>query len=113
MLDNVPSAFISNTQVPPMLLQPITENAIKHGISKQLEGGLIKIISCFTDKYHELSVQNTGFLNDTINVDGFGLASTENRLHLMFGDKAHFQINEIFGNMVEAKIQIPVSVSFA
>ncbi len=100
-------------QVPPMMLQTLVENAIKHGISKQLEGGSIKIISCFTDKFHELRVQNTGYLNGSLNVDGFGLASTENRLHLMFGEKAHFQINEIHGNMVEAKIQIPVSVSFA
>jgi two-component system LytT family sensor kinase len=100
-------------QVPPMMLQTLVENAIKHGISKQLEGGSIKIISCFTDKFHELRVQNTGYLNGSKNVDGFGLASTENRLHLMFGEKAHFQINEIYGNMVEAKIQIPISVAFA
>ncbi len=100
-------------QVPPMMLQTLVENAIKHGISKQLEGGLIKIISCYTDKFHELKVQNTGYLKNSLNVDGFGLASTENRLHLMFGEKAHFQINEIYGNMVEAKIQIPISVTFA
>ncbi|MEO5996959.1 MAG: histidine kinase [Chitinophagaceae bacterium] len=100
-------------QVPPMMLQTLVENAIKHGISKQVEGGSVKIISCFTDKYHELKVQNTGFLNGVVNIDGFGLASTENRLHLMFGDKAHFQINEILDNMVEAKIQIPVAVTFA
>ena len=91
-----------------MMLQTLVENAIKHGISKQLEGGSIKIISSFTDKFHELKVQNTGYLNGLKNADGFGLASTENRLHLMFGDKAHFQISEIVGNMVEAKIQIPV-----
>lgn len=100
-------------QVPPMMLQTLVENAIKHGISKQLEGGSIKIISRFSDKFHELRVQNTGYLNGSLNVDGFGLASTENRLHLMFGEQAHFQINEIHGNMVEAKIQIPMSVSFA
>jgi len=100
-------------QVPPMMLQTLVENAIKHGISKQLEGGSVKITSCFAGKYHELSVQNTGYLNGSFNVDGFGLASTENRLHLMFGEKAHFQINEICGNMVEAKIQLPVSVTFA
>jgi two-component system LytT family sensor kinase len=99
--------------VPPMMLQTLVENAIKHGISKQLEGGSVKIISSFTNKFHELKVQNTGYLNGSLNVDGFGLASTENRLHLMFGDKAHFQISEIVGNMVEAKIQIPVPVTFA
>lgn len=100
-------------QVPPMMLQTLVENAIKHGISKQIQGGSVKIISCFTGKYHELKVQNTGCLNGAINADGFGIASTENRLHLMFGDKAQFQISELNGNMVEAKIQIPVSFTFA
>lgn len=100
-------------QVPPMMLQTLVENAIKHGISKQIEGGSVKIISCFIGKYLELKVHNTGYLDAAINVDGFGIASTENRLHLMFGDKAHFNICEFNGNMVEAKIQIPVSFTFA
>ena len=100
-------------QVPPMMLQTLVENAIKHGISKQLEGGVVKITSAFNKKYHQLTIENTGYLNSTINIDGFGLASTQNRLQLMFGEKAHFQITGISNNMVEAKILIPVSVTYA
>ena len=96
--------------VPPMMLQILVENAIKHGINKQVEGGMIKIVSDFKDDYYELLVQNTGCLQNTTNSDGFGLASTQNRLQLMFGEKAHFQINEISHNIVEAKIQIPVTM---
>jgi LytS/YehU family sensor histidine kinase len=99
--------------VPPMMLQTLVENAIKHGISKQLNGGSVKITSGFNEDYHELKVQNTGFLNSAKGSDGFGLAGTQNRLALMFGDKAHFRINEINGDMVEATIQLPVSVAFA
>ncbi|MEJ7769225.1 MAG: histidine kinase [Chitinophagaceae bacterium] len=99
--------------VPPMMLQTLVENAIKHGISKQLAGGLVKITSGFVDDCLELRVQNTGYLNGVKNMNGFGLASTQNRLQLMFGEKAHFMINEIKGNMVEAVIQIPLPVSFA
>lgn len=99
--------------VPPMMLQTLVENAIKHGISKQLEGGTVRITSQFKNKYHELSVQNTGDFDGDRNAEGFGLTSTENRLQLMFGEKAHFYIHEINGNTVEAKIQIPVIVSFA
>ena len=43
-----------------MMLQTLVENAIKHGISKQITGGKIKIVSDFKDNYHELAVQNTG-----------------------------------------------------
>jgi LytS/YehU family sensor histidine kinase len=96
--------------VPPMMLQTLVENAIKHGISKQVSGGTIKIKSDFKNNYHELIIQNTGRLNGSFNLEGFGLASTHNRLHLMFGETASFHIRETNGNMVEAKVQIPVSV---
>ena len=46
--------------VPPMMLQTLVENAIKHGIGKQMRGGVVKMISDFKDNYHELIVQNTG-----------------------------------------------------
>lgn len=96
--------------VPPMMLQTLVENAIKHGISKQKEGGLIKVISDFKGDHHELVVQNTGKLNGTYNSDGFGIASTENRLLLLFGKKASFALRDIAGNMVEAKVIMPVSI---
>jgi LytS/YehU family sensor histidine kinase len=99
--------------VPPMMLQTLVENAIKHGIGKLLDGGTVKITSCFKDEYHQLMVQNTGVLNKVINADGFGIASTQDRLQLIFGEKAHFRIQEIKGDMVEAKIEMPVSVSYA
>ena len=80
--------------VPPMMLQTLVENAIKHGISKKMEGGVIKIISDFKDDHHELIVQNTGHLNGDFNPDGFGLYSTQSRLMLMYGEKAHFEIKK-------------------
>jgi two-component system, LytTR family, sensor kinase len=96
--------------VPPMMLQTLVENAIKHGISKQVTGGIVKIISDFKFNNHELVVQNTGHLNGAYNADGFGLASTQNRLQLLFGEKAKFTIQEISDNKVEAKVVLPVTV---
>ena len=93
--------------VPPMMLQTLVENAIKHGISKRINGGEIKIISDFVDNRHELVVQNTGQLEGVVNADGFGITSTYNRLNLLFGKKATFKLKNIEG-MVEAKIIMPV-----
>jgi two-component system LytT family sensor kinase len=95
--------------IPPMMLQTLVENAIKHGISKQLSGGMVKITSDFKDDYHELVIQNTGYLNGAADSDGFGLASTKNRLLLLFGQKANFDIREVNGNTVEARVSIPVT----
>jgi len=82
------------------------ENAIKHGIGKQLNGGVVKVSSDFNNNYHQLVVQNSGHLNGHANADGFGLSSTRNRLDLMFGGKAMFEISQD-GELVVAKVLIP------
>ncbi len=99
-----------NQPVPPMMLQTLVENAIKHGISRQINGGVVKVISDFKGDCHELIVQNTGQLNGNLNAEGFGLSSTVNRLNLLYGDKATFDIKQINGSLVEAKVCLPVSV---
>jgi len=87
------------------------ENAIKHGIGKQISGGLVKVISDFKENFHELVVLNTGYLNGHIKEgDGFGLFSTKNRLQLLFGEKANFEIKQVGADLVEARILIPVEI---
>ncbi|MBG9376528.1 histidine kinase [Panacibacter sp. DH6] len=94
--------------VPPMMLQTLVENAIKHGISKQVNGGKIRIISDFRGNNHELIVQNTGHFISDQNPEGFGIVSTQNRLKILYGNKAAFALQNVNGNMVEAKVVIPV-----
>jgi LytS/YehU family sensor histidine kinase len=98
-------------QVPPMMLQTLVENAIKHGISKQVRGGMVKIISDIKGNFHQLSVQNTGYLNGGAKKTGFGLSSTQDRLHLLYGDKAKFEIKQLNPTLVEARILIPVALN--
>ncbi|MFI5134162.1 MAG: sensor histidine kinase [Chitinophagales bacterium] len=100
-----------DSQVPPMMLQTLVENAIKHGISKQINGGVVRIVSDFKGKYHELAVQNTGQLNGLANKEGFGLSSTANRLNLLYGDKAKFEIKQLTPSLVEAKLLLPVDLN--
>ena len=93
-----------------MMLQTLVENSIKHGISKLINGGLVRIVAGFTDHHLELLVQNTGHLNGNINGDGFGIKSTQDRLNLMYQGKAVFEIKNIDGGMVESKVSLPVMV---
>ena len=97
--------------VPPMMLQTLVENAIKHGISKQLKGGVVRIISDFKGNFHELAVQNTGELNGYYNAEGFGISSTTGRLSIMYGENARFEIKQLSPSLVEAKVLIPVTVN--
>lgn len=101
--------------VPPMMLQTLVENAIKHGISKSIHGGFIKICSDFIGNNHELVVQNSGQLNKEVNENalltdghGFGIKSTQDRLRFLYHGKARFEIKNINNNMVESKVIMPV-----
>lgn len=97
-------------QVPPMMLQTLVENAIKHGISKRVKGGVVKILATLKDNYLQIRIQNSGQLNNTRNNDGFGIKSTEDRLNFMYRGKAAFEIHSIDDDMVESKISIPTTI---
>ncbi|MEI8058727.1 MAG: histidine kinase [Ferruginibacter sp.] len=96
--------------VPPMMLQTLVENSIKHGISKLVGGGKVRIVAGFKENHLELSVQNTGQLSPNINGDGFGIKSTQDRLNLMYQGKATFAIRNMNDNMVESKVTMPVII---
>jgi two-component system, LytTR family, sensor kinase len=95
--------------VPPMMLQTLVENAIKHGISKKINGGTIKVISDFVNNHHELVVQNSGQLNSYVNGEGFGVISTQYRLNLLYQGKATFEIKNTDLDTVESRITMPVA----
>jgi hypothetical protein len=96
--------------VPPMMLQTLVENGIKHGISKRINGGLVKITSQFNEDNLELIVQNSGQLNGIINTEGFGIQSTEDRLNLLYHGKASFEIKNLNTEMVQSKVSIPINI---
>jgi hypothetical protein len=99
-------------QVPPMMLQTLVENAIKHGVSIAVGGGFVEVKSTIvTDKLH-IIIRNTGVLGDKEASGGFGLANTAQRLELLYGPDATFQIvqeddTQNDGPTVCAEITIP------
>jgi two-component system, LytTR family, sensor kinase len=95
--------------IPPMMLQTLVENAIKHGIGKQVEGGQITIATNEDEGFYTLSVINSGKLEMQDGHEGFGLQSTSNRLSLIFGNKALFSITQTDAKQVEAKVIIPLN----
>jgi sensor histidine kinase YesM len=99
-------------QVPPMMLQTLVENAIKHGVSTAVGGGFVEVKSSIeTDKLH-IIIRNTGVLGDKSASNGFGLANTAQRLELLYGPEASFTIFQeedtpTSGPVVCAEICIP------
>lgn len=95
--------------IPPLMLQTLVENAIKHGVSKLARGGSIKIQTHFKRKYWVLEILNSGeFTSEKSDDTGIGLSNTRERLKLVFGAKAKIKItNE--EQMVVARITIPLT----
>ncbi len=95
-----------NVKIPPMSLQLLVENAIKHGIGRAKAGGDILIKTEMTsDNNFILTVTNSGKLNSEHSTSGVGLKNLEKRLFLNFQDNANFTIIEL-NNHVVASISI-------
>lgn len=93
--------------VPPMMVQTLVENGIKHGISKYPEGGTILINTIKTEQYFEIEIINTGQLAlNTTSDSGVGVENTTNRLELLFGKKASFSLKNLDNKNVISKIII-------
>ncbi|OZI05986.1 sensor histidine kinase [Siphonobacter sp. BAB-5385] len=96
-----------NCLVPPMMLQTLVENAIKHGVSKPIKGGFVSIETRLQQNRLDIRISNTGILQDTES-GGFGLKNTERRLKLLFGEEAEFKIYQSAKDVVCAEIMIPM-----
>ena len=93
-------------QVPPMMIQTLVENAVKHGISKEVKGGHIHLASYFENGMANILIENTGKLSG-IDSGGFGIANTQHRLELIYNKPNLFSIQQTNPNTVTARIKIP------
>lgn len=92
-------------KIPPLMIQTIAENAIKHGLSKLEDGGDLEIeIKRIQDKL-KIRVSNTGSISEGDPSAGIGIINTRKRLSIIFGDKADFNLFDKNG-MVHAVIEI-------
>lgn len=107
------SPELYSLKIPSLILQPLVENAIKHGISKKKEGGRIEIRAVIENNALILEVSNTGAGIDQENLavkrlQGVGLSNVENRLQSHFGQKAFFSIENSQERGTTAKILMPL-----
>jgi two-component system, LytTR family, sensor kinase len=102
-------------EIPPMMIQTLVENGIKHGIAKRTEGGEVqlksKMITTSEGQKLKIEIRNSGHFSEEQlkSSNGFGVSNTKHRLNLLFGDDAHFSIMNENGNTVLAEIEIPTS----
>jgi two-component system, LytTR family, sensor kinase len=100
-----------DAQVPGLLLQPLVENAIKHGVGKRVTGGTIRVTGTRQEGTLYLSVYNDGpqFPEDwQTNSTGVGLANLRTRLQILHGDAAELRMRRAGADGVEVVVTLPL-----
>ena len=97
---------LDGLRVPPLLLQPLAENAIKHGIACEAEGGALHLRAWRERGFLGIEVRNTGRPPGTRRPGGTGLANLEGRLRLAYGGRATFSL-ERDGAWTRATLLLP------
>lgn len=98
---------VRRAAVPTLILQPLAENAIRHGIARSASAGRVELRAFRRNGSLEIEMFNTGSLAGD-NRRGLGLRNTEERLRQLYGSSHRFELRES-GDGVLASIAIPWS----
>ena len=106
-----------DAMVPSMLLQPLVENSIKHGISSKIEGGSIYLRSRVTESLMIIEVEDDGvgmgFASSQLSTrsragTGIGMANVAERLQVLYGDTATMTVDSREGKGTLVRLRLPV-----
>jgi len=104
-----------DAMVPAILLQPLIENGIKHGLEPRLEGGTITLSSCMEGERVRIEVADDG-VGMTVRPQtslkhrgaGIGMKNVRERLEVLYGNQAHFDVQSCPGRGTRVVIEIPM-----
>jgi two-component system, LytTR family, sensor kinase len=110
------SADSLDVMVPSMLLQPLVENSIKHGLASKIEGGSIHLRSRLSDSGLVIEVEDDGVGMDATKPSedessqgtGIGMANIHERLQVLYGDTATMTIDSHEGRGTLVRIRLPL-----
>ncbi len=102
---------LSGITLPPMLLQPLVENAIKHGLEPKVDGGSVSVRARAEGGRLVLSVEDTGLGMTHASPGagtGVGLGNVKERLAAVYGGRASSGIEDLPGGGVRVTLRIPI-----
>lgn len=97
-----------NARLPTFTLQPIVENAVKHGISNMLGAGTVKILAYKNNQKMIVSVEDdAGAYCEKINSDGLGMNIVDKRIKSYFGSEYGTEIDCVPGSLTKVQLTFP------
>lgn len=95
--------------VPPLMVQTLIENGVKHGIARLTQGGRIELKTKVEGDWLRITIRNSGnYVNGSPGRSGgLGLHNTQQRLKLIYGDNASFRILDESNNFVRTELEVP------
>jgi two-component system LytT family sensor kinase len=98
--------------VPSMLLQPLVENCIRHGLSSKVDGGMVRLRSSLKDGRLRLLVEDDGVGIPEVKLatlleEGIGVSNVNERLKVLFGADYRMWIDSRPGQGTRIEIEIP------
>ena len=106
-----------DVMIPSMLLQPLVENSIKHGLSSKVEGGSIYLRSRVNDSQLVVEVEDDGVGMGAVQLlerpsglggTGIGMANVAERLKVLYGDTARMNIDSREGKGTLIRLRLPI-----
>lgn len=104
-INHLPS--LANKMIPRFLLQPLVENALKHGLKDRHQGGKLEVSIKEENNYLEIKVADNGVPFPDELVAGYGMQSTFDKLQLLYKDNYDLKIN----NQPTKNIQISIPLA--
>lgn len=104
-IDIAPNAL--NLRVPSLILQPLVENAVRHGLREGRAGGEIEVVAALRDGTLQLTVRDNGPGMAVDAREGVGLSNTRSRLQLTYGSCHAFKLDAAPGGGTLVRIEIP------
>jgi sensor histidine kinase YesM len=99
---------LRGVRIPPLLIQPLVENAVKHGLEPSVDGGEVAIVVERADGTIRITVVDSGVgIGETAGGSGIGLENVRRRLAIIYGDAGRLMIEENSPRGVKAIIEIP------
>jgi len=106
-----------DVMVPSMLLQPLVENSIKHGLSSKIDGGSIYLRSQIADDHVNIEVEDDGVGMASAQLlerpaglgeGGIGIANVAERLKVLYGETARMTIDSHNGTGTLVRLRLPI-----